>query len=120
MKKAEVRCIIDAWQCLGPNAGLDSTAANKQVWWLVDDPASKVKEGGFSNALPILEQLGIDEISLKQEFKVVKWQSLFKEKDHVKLVVDYASTTTLIATLCLSLENQCNSNGRVIVTLPFR
>ena len=80
MKKAEVRCIIDAWRCLGPNAGLDNTAAKRKVWWLVGGSASKVKEGGFSNTLPILEQLGINEISLKQEFKVVKWQSLFKEK----------------------------------------
>ena len=31
-KKAEIRYIIDAWRCLGPNAGLDNTATAKQVW----------------------------------------------------------------------------------------
>ena len=63
-KKAEIRCIIDAWRCLGPNAGLDNTDEDKQVWWLIGGAASKVKGRGFSNALPILEQLGIDAISL--------------------------------------------------------
>ena len=29
MEKAEVRCIIDAWQCPGPNAGLGNTDADK-------------------------------------------------------------------------------------------
>ena len=73
MKKAETRRIIDAWGCCGPNAGLDNAAAYEQVWWLIDGDMSKVVERGFSDALSILEQLGIDEISLKREFKVVKW-----------------------------------------------
>ena len=44
MKKAEIRCIIDAWRCLSPNAGLDNTDTDKQVWWLIGGTALKVKE----------------------------------------------------------------------------
>ena len=46
---------------------------------------SKVVERGFSNALPLLEQLVIDEISLKRGLKVVKWQNLCKEKGPGKI-----------------------------------
>ena len=80
MLKAEIRRIFDAWRCCGPNAGVDNAAADEQVWWLIDGATSKMVDQGFSDALPILEQLGIDEISLKRDLRLVKWQNILTKK----------------------------------------
>jgi len=110
MLKAEIRRIFDAWRCYGPNAGLDNAAADEQVWWLIDGAASKVVERGFSDALPILEQLGIDEISLKREFQVVKWQSIFSEKGSSKIG----------GGLCFDKHSDCNFVSVVGESMQFK